>query len=231
MKEGSEAFGNGEDDLADGYVGNNVIHQVNCSLGHAPGVAGGAGAPALAGERDEEVVPTGGASDPSEAVGQDTALEVAPEFLFHMIRHAVSHGVGLIGQGQVGLQVLPDDAVERRSLGTAPPVGLGRDAGRWSGRLCGPPGLPASRVGLDRHQRPPASRGVERGVSTSRTADRWGGRMEEGARGQAIGRKVLSVPARGGRLCGAVVRQIPLSLRASGSRATAASRVFRDESG
>ena len=92
-------------------------------------------------------------------------------------------GVEFIGQGEVGLQVLPDDAVERRGLGTPPTIGLGVGADRWSGWLCGPPGLPASRVGLNRHQRPPASRGVELGVSTSRTADGWGGGMGEGARG------------------------------------------------
>ena len=133
-------------------------------------------------------------------MGQDSALEVAPESLFNMIRYAVAHGVGLIGQGEVGLQVLPDDAVEGGGLGTAPTIGLGMGAGRWSGWLCGPPGLPASRVGLNRHQRPPGSRGVELGVPTSRTAEGWGGGMVGKGPGPATGGKVLSGPARGGRL-------------------------------
>ena len=50
-----------------------------------------------------------------------------------MIRHAVAHGVGLIGQGEVGLQVLANDAVERGGLGTAPTIGLGMGAGRRPG--------------------------------------------------------------------------------------------------
>ena len=46
-------------------------------------------------------------------MGQDSASEIAPEFLFHVIGYAIAHGVGLIGQGEVGLRVFPDDAVER----------------------------------------------------------------------------------------------------------------------
>jgi len=180
MEEGAEAFGNGEDELAHRHVGNDVVHQVGGRLGHALGAAGGAGAPALAGERDEEVVPTGGASDPSEAVGQDAALQVAPEFLFHVIRYAVAdgaHGIGLMGQGEVGLQVLPDDAMQRGGLGTASAIGPGMSTGRWSGRWSGPPGIPLSGAGLCGHRQPLASRGVRRSVSTSRTAKGWGGGM------------------------------------------------------
>jgi len=49
-------------------------------------------------------------------VGQDAALEVAPELVLDMRGHPIAHGVGFLGQGQVGLEVLPDDAVERRVL-------------------------------------------------------------------------------------------------------------------
>jgi hypothetical protein len=52
VEEGPETFGHREDPLADGHVGNDVVHQVGGGLGHAFGVAGGAGAPALAGKRD-----------------------------------------------------------------------------------------------------------------------------------------------------------------------------------
>ena len=34
-----QAFWNGEDELAHGHVGNDMIHQVGCGLGHAFGVA------------------------------------------------------------------------------------------------------------------------------------------------------------------------------------------------
>jgi hypothetical protein len=39
MEEGPETFGHGEDPLADGHVGNDVVHQVSRGLGHALGVA------------------------------------------------------------------------------------------------------------------------------------------------------------------------------------------------
>jgi hypothetical protein len=39
MEERPEAFGHGEDPLADGHVGNDVVHQVSRRLGHALGVA------------------------------------------------------------------------------------------------------------------------------------------------------------------------------------------------
>ena len=92
MKKGPEALGNGKDPLADGHVGKDVIHQVSRGLGHALRVTGRADASALAGERNEEVIAAARASGPSEAVGQDAAGEIAPELLFHVIRHAVAGG-------------------------------------------------------------------------------------------------------------------------------------------
>jgi hypothetical protein len=58
MKEGPEAFGNGEHELAHRHVRNDVVHQVGGGLGHALGVTGGAGASALAGKGHEEVITT-----------------------------------------------------------------------------------------------------------------------------------------------------------------------------
>jgi len=95
---------------------------------------------------------------------------VGPELLFHVIRYAVARGVGLVGQGEVGLQVLPDDAVKRSSLGAPPPVGLGMGAGRWPGWWCRPTGFSVNSPGLCGHCRPPESRGESCSVSTSRTA-------------------------------------------------------------
>jgi hypothetical protein len=52
MKEGPEALGDGEHELAHRHVGKDVVHQVGCGLGHTLGPARGAGPPAFAGERD-----------------------------------------------------------------------------------------------------------------------------------------------------------------------------------
>ncbi len=56
VEEGPEAFGDREDELANRYVGEDVVHQVSGGLGHALGVTGGASATALAGKGHEEVV-------------------------------------------------------------------------------------------------------------------------------------------------------------------------------
>ena len=98
-----------------------------------------------------------------------------------MVRHAIAHGIGLVGQ--VGLQVFPDDTVQRGGLGAAPAIGLGMGGGGWPGRWCGPPGLSVSGAGLGGHRQPLASRGARSRVSTSRTANGWGGGMEKGAGG------------------------------------------------
>ncbi len=181
MEEGPEAFGDGQDPLTDGYVGDDVVHQVSRRPGHPLGVTGGTNASGLARESDQELVTTAGAPGPSKAVGQDAACQVAPELLLHMIRYAVAHGVGLIGQGQVGLQVFPDDAVERGGLGAAPAIELGLGGGRRPGRRRGPPCCSLCWPGLCGHRKPPASRGARRSVSTPRTARGWSGGMAEAA--------------------------------------------------
>lgn len=56
VEEGFQAFGNGEHELADRHVREDVVHQMGRRARHALGVAGGAGAAALAGERDQEVM-------------------------------------------------------------------------------------------------------------------------------------------------------------------------------
>ena len=65
-------------------------------------------------------------------MGQDAALQIAPELLFHVVRYPVAHrahGIGLIiDQGEVGLQVFPDDAVQDGGFG-APTIGLGMGPG------------------------------------------------------------------------------------------------------
>jgi hypothetical protein len=58
MEEGSQTFGNGEHHLTHRHVGDDVVHQVGCGLGHALGVTGRAGPSALAGKRHDELITT-----------------------------------------------------------------------------------------------------------------------------------------------------------------------------
>lgn len=50
-------------------------------------------------------------------------METVEEPFFHVIRHTVAQGIGLVGQGEVGLQMIPDDVVQRSGLGVAPTIG------------------------------------------------------------------------------------------------------------
>ena len=50
VEEGPKAFGDGEDELADGHMGDDVVHQVSRRLGHTLGPARGTGASGLARE-------------------------------------------------------------------------------------------------------------------------------------------------------------------------------------
>lgn len=56
VEEGPQPLGNGEDELAQGHVGEDMIHEVGCRLYHALGITRRAGTPALAAERDQKVV-------------------------------------------------------------------------------------------------------------------------------------------------------------------------------
>jgi hypothetical protein len=56
VEKGAQTFGNREYKLADGHMGNDVVHQVSRRLGHSLGVAGRAGPTALAGKGHQEVI-------------------------------------------------------------------------------------------------------------------------------------------------------------------------------
>lgn len=99
--------------------------------------------------------------------------------ILDLLEKAIDHAQGIL---EMGVEAGAETMEEADGPATAPTAGPGMSAGRWLGWGCGPPGLPASRVGLNRHQRPLASRGARRRVSTSRMADGWGGRMGRGAR-------------------------------------------------
>jgi hypothetical protein len=76
---GTEAFRDREHPLPYGNVRQHVVGEVGGDLAHAAGVTGGAYASALAGERDQPLVAAVLTASPSEAMGQNAALEVAPE--------------------------------------------------------------------------------------------------------------------------------------------------------
>jgi len=80
-------------------------------------------------------------------------------FRFHGIRYAAAHGIGPGCQGQVGLQALPDDTVQRGGLGLAATVGLGTRARRRPRSGRGSPDL-VLRSGLCFHRWPVKSRGT-----------------------------------------------------------------------
>lgn len=46
-----------------------------------------------------------------------------------MVRYTIARGVALVGQGEVALQVFPDDAMQRGGFGASSPIGLGMGAG------------------------------------------------------------------------------------------------------
>lgn len=114
----------------------------------------------------------GGAPGPGEAVGQDAALQIAPELFVHVVRHTVGRGIGLMGQGEVGLEMLADDAVERGGLGPAAPVGLGMR--NWGPvRRNRPADPPRGRLGLGGQWGPRTSTGTGC-VWASRRREGWG---------------------------------------------------------
>ena len=76
VQEPAEPLGDREHPLPDGDSGDHMVGQVGGRIRHAPRVAGGADAPALAGEGDEEVVAAALAAGSGESVGEDTVTEI-----------------------------------------------------------------------------------------------------------------------------------------------------------
>ena len=73
-------------------VGQHMVHQMGCRIGHAAGAARGAEAPLLARESHELVVPAGRAPDPHEAVREDPAGEERAEFPLDEPRNSAAFG-------------------------------------------------------------------------------------------------------------------------------------------
>jgi hypothetical protein len=76
-----------EHPLPDWNSGEDTIHEMGGGIGHVPAAAGGAKASALAGKGHHPIPLACVAVDSQKAVGQDTAVQVRPQFAFHESRH------------------------------------------------------------------------------------------------------------------------------------------------
>jgi hypothetical protein len=104
-----------------------VVGEVGGQLRHTPGVARGTDPAALAGEGDQALMTAVAAPGAGEPVGEDAATEVCPEVPLDPGGDAVAEGIGCLGLGEEGLEVMLDDGVERRSGGLARAVDGPRD--------------------------------------------------------------------------------------------------------
>jgi hypothetical protein len=100
-----------------------VICEVCCSFHHAPRVARGADATALAGIGHEVVVPAVITPGPGKAVGENAALQILAKRLANIRLGGVvvALPVELTSTGELkpGLKVLGNCLVEQRALGVA----------------------------------------------------------------------------------------------------------------
>jgi hypothetical protein len=94
---------------------------------HAASSAGRTEASPLAGEGDQAVVATVVAVKTQETVGQDPAAQVGPQLLLDEARRRLA---ACRGAGEEALEVLPDDAVQKRLLGRSTRVGVVARLGR-----------------------------------------------------------------------------------------------------
>jgi hypothetical protein len=139
---GTQPLWHGEHPLPCGHTWQHVVGEVRGDLAHTPGVAGGANAAALAGERDQPLVAAALTAGPGEAMGQNAARQVAPEVALDPLRQSVAHGVGLDRPDHKGLEVMLHRLVQSRPSRAPRPVEGAREAGpmRRGGRTRTKPG-------------------------------------------------------------------------------------------
>ena len=116
-----QALGEGEYPLAHGQVRQDMLGEVGGDLRHAPGVAGGAGPTALAGEGDQALMAAVVAPGAGEPVRENAAMEVGPEVPLDPGGDAVTQRVALSGPGQEGLEAMLDAPSGAHRLRSAPP--------------------------------------------------------------------------------------------------------------
>jgi len=145
-----------------------VVGEVGGDLAHAPGVTGRADASALAREGNEPLVAASLTARSSKSVGQNAALQVAPEIPLDPLRQSAARGVGRGRPSQERLEVVLDDLVQGRLSRAPRPVDGAREAapsGRGGRSRTSSAPLPRRRD-RDRHcrgsKRSPAVARVER---------------------------------------------------------------------
>ncbi len=116
----AERKGQREHPLAHGHLGQHAVDEMGGRVGHAPAATGGAEAAPLAGKSDEAIVAAGLAAHAHEAVGEDSALEIAAELALDEARHGA---LALPRAGEEGFELLAHHRVEDRLLGMAGNVG------------------------------------------------------------------------------------------------------------
>jgi hypothetical protein len=102
--------------LSHGNPWYHAIDEVRCTVRHPAASTGRTETPALAREGDQGVLAAGGAVDPSEAVGQDSAAQVGAELLLHEIGEPPASSQ-LLGLVEESLQGLLDDLIQESLLG------------------------------------------------------------------------------------------------------------------
>jgi len=134
LREGSDGSGSvgqhapqslrhGDHPLSHGHRRDDVIGEVCGGLCHVAAVAGRTHTAALAGEGHDEARAARHADSAGESEAEQSALEIAAEFVLDVARHGP---LGRFSPGEPALEVLGDDPVERRLLGPTPLVTAGR---------------------------------------------------------------------------------------------------------
>ncbi len=101
----------GDHPLAHGDIGEDVVNEVRCGLGHAAATTGRTETSALAGEGNQEVATTSEAMKATEAMGKDSASEVTAELTLDVGRQAWGRWVRL-DAGEESLEVSVQSLVE-----------------------------------------------------------------------------------------------------------------------
>jgi hypothetical protein len=93
-----------------------MVGQVSGRLDHAPRVTGGTESTELTGERHKEIIPARLAPGSCDAIGRQSAFDVLAKRPFYVTWNRLDLRIPLSCQGEVGLQVFADQAVQQRSF-------------------------------------------------------------------------------------------------------------------
>jgi hypothetical protein len=97
----------GHHPLARRHPGHDALDRVRCGLGHAPARTGGAKAPPLIAEGQQDLLLAGVTSQAQQPVGQDAALEILVKLTLHIRGQACGIGI-VMERGKQRLQVFCD---------------------------------------------------------------------------------------------------------------------------